>query len=185
MKILRFLILPVILIFFNSCSKDEPDISKGFVKTGNNKFDLNYGYFEKIQLVQGSQLRIHLSDKKITFNNGDMEIVEPRDNYIVFILHNPNSNFQNISDYYPLSTDYENINISDNIPFLVLSDVSFKIFSSDDKNLGSAYRNFIWDDGSITFGENDTDFQINFSLKKDDKLVKGEYFGTLRDISTN
>ncbi len=185
MKALKFLILPAILILFSSCSKDDPDISKGFVITDNNKFDLNYGYLEKIQLLNGSQMRIHLSDKKISFNNGEIEIVEPRDNYIFFVLHNPNSNFKNISDYYPLSTDYENINISDNIPFLVVSDVSFKMLSSADKNLDSEYRNFIWDDGSITIGENNTDFQINFSLKKGDKLVKGEYFGALKDISTN
>lgn len=127
MKILKLLIISAVLILMNSCTKEDSKISNGFVIFEDNNYELNYGYIEKIQLLQGSQLRIHLSDKKIPFVNGAWENVEPRDNYIVLIIHNPHSDFQKISDYYPLSIGNNDIKISDRIPFLVSSAVTFEI----------------------------------------------------------
>ena len=66
--------------------------------------------------------------------------MKPSDNYLAFILHNTNSDFEKLSDYYPLSTDYENINIEDNIPFLVSSQTTFNINTSQDPKLDWEYE---------------------------------------------
>ena len=185
-KSLRILLYTVIILL-SSCSKDEVETSKGNVQFENKLYNLNYAYLEKIQLNQSIQLRLHLSDKKINFNNREFKVTEPIDSYISFILHNPNPNFDNISDYYPLSTEYENINLDDDIPFIVMSQTTFNIKPSIDPNKDweFEYRNFDWNDGSLTLDANGEKFEINFSLKKDTLKIKGEFKGKIQEISSN
>lgn len=185
MKTLRILLFSTFLLLLLSCTKDEIEVSNGYVEYNDQKSSLNFGYIEKIPHEAGIQYRLYLSDRKINMENGVIKNAEYIDNLVAFILHNPNSNYEKISDYYPLRTEQKNINISSNIAFLVGSKVILNIDPAENKDENSEYQNFIWNDGSITLASNGDEFEINFSLKNNNRVIKGEYVGMIKDVYSN
>ncbi|OQD44122.1 hypothetical protein BUL40_00790 [Croceivirga radicis] len=185
MRLNKLLTVIFFISFLFSCTQDDDVFQDNHVQYGKNKYELNYAYIESVEISNSNyQLRIHLSDKPISFDTENIrEFSEPRDSYLFFVLNRPNTDLE-IVDNYPLSTNNNMLTISTAEPLVLNSEAVLGITPSekDDKDWSYTYRNFNWDNGSLLIKKDSDEYTLTFTLEKEGTVVKGEYNGKLSII---